>query len=91
MTISINIPKEHEQLLHNAWGTNLDRAALEALAIEGYRTSKFSPAEVGNLLGIKDRWLVNQWLADHKVPLNYTIEDLESDRQTLDRILGKSA
>lgn len=91
MAISINIPKDQEQTLRNAWGADLDRAALEALAIEGYRTNRFSAAEVGELLGIKDRWLVNQWLADHKVPLNYSLEDLEADRRTLDRVLGKSA
>jgi predicted HTH domain antitoxin len=91
MNITINIPKDQEQTLRNAWGSNLDRAALEALAIEGYRSQKLSAAEVGRLLGIEDRWLVNQWLADRKVPLNYTLEDLDSDRKNLDRILGKSA
>lgn len=91
MAISINIPKDQEETLREAWGSNLDRAALEALAIEGYRSGKLSAAEVGRLLGLEDRWVVNQWLADHKVPLNYTLEDLEADRSTLDRLLGKTA
>jgi predicted HTH domain antitoxin len=91
MTISIHIPAELEQTLRAAWGNGLDRAALEALAIEGYRSGKLSAAEVGRLLGLTDRWAVNHWLADRHVPLNYTMEDLESDRRTLDRVLGKSA
>lgn len=91
MTISINIPTELEKTLRDAWGKDLDRAALEALAIESYRTGKLSSAEVGRILGLADRWTVNRWLADRKVPLNYTLEDLESDRRTLDRVLGKSA
>lgn len=91
MTINITISKDLEQTLRNAWGNDLDRAALEALAIEGYRSSKLSAAEVGRLLGLADRWAVNQWLAQHKVPLAYSLEDLEADRRTLDRLLGKTA
>lgn len=91
MVININIPKDQEATLQGAWGADLEKAALEALAIEGYRTSKLSAAEVGGLIGLSDRWEVNRWLADHKVPLNYSLEDLESDRQTLDRLLGKTA
>lgn len=35
VNITINIPKDQEQTLRNSSGNNLDRAALEALAIEG--------------------------------------------------------
>lgn len=69
----------------------MDRAALEALIIEGYRAGKLSAAEVGKLLRLGDRWSVNQWLADRRVPLNYTLEDLEADRAALDDLLGKTA
>jgi predicted HTH domain antitoxin len=88
--MSINVSKEQEQTLREAWGADLDRAALEALAIEGYRNRRLSAAEVGKLLGLEDRWSVSQWLADHRVPLNYTLEDLDADRATLDRVLGKT-
>lgn len=91
MSLFINIPQETEQALRDALGPDLDRAALEALVVEGYRSGKLSAAEVGRLLGLSDRWTVNQWLADRRVPLNYTLKDLEADRRTLDRLLGKSA
>lgn len=91
MTIRIDIPPEHEAALRAAWGASLDQFAFEALVIEGYRSGRFSASEVGRFLRLADRWAVNKWLADRKVPLNYTIDDLESDRQTLDRVLGKSA
>jgi len=39
------------------------------------------------MLGL-DYWQTEQFLADHKVPLNYTLADLEADRTTLDKILG---
>jgi predicted HTH domain antitoxin len=91
MTLNINIPDDAERALRQAWGDGLDRAALEALAVEGYRSGKLSAAEVGRLIGITDRWLVNKWLADRRVPLNYTMEDFEADRRTLDQFFGKSA
>lgn len=91
MTINLNIPPDHEQLLRHALGADLGTVALESLIIEGYRSGKLSAAEVGRLLGLADRWTVNQWLAERKVPLNYTLEDLEADRKTLDRLFGKSA
>lgn len=88
MGISLNISPIAEAMLRQAWGQDLDGAALEALAIEGYRSGKLSAAQVGRLLGLEDRWAVNQWLADRQVPLNYTLDDLEADRATLDRLLG---
>lgn len=91
MSISIQIPSDQEQTLRRAWGPDLAQAALEALAVEGYRSRRLSAAEVGKLLGIDDRWAIGQWLADHQVPLNYTLDDLEADRKTLENVLGKSA
>jgi hypothetical protein len=42
MSIIINIP-----IVAPAFGDRLDQAALEALAIEGYRAGKFGSATVG--------------------------------------------
>ena len=91
MTITLHIPDDAERTLREAWGAELDQAAFEALLIEGYRTGRLSSAQVGRLLGISDRWTVEKWFADRHVPLNYSIEDLEADRRTLDRLFGKSA
>lgn len=91
MTIHLHIPDGPAQTLSRAWGGDLDRAALEALVVEGYRTGRLSSAEVGVVLGLTDRWEVNRWLAERDVPLNYTIADLEADRRALDQVLGKTA
>ena len=88
MAINITLPSTVEVSLREAFGQDLDRAALEALALEGYRSGRFSAAEVGKLVGLEDRWAVEQWLADRHVPLNYSLADLEADRQALDRLLG---
>lgn len=86
MQLDINIPKDQEAAIREAWGNDLDRVALEALAIEGYRAGKFGSATVGRLLGHESRWETEQWLAERAIPLNYSLEDLEADRQTLGKL-----
>ncbi len=83
MTVQINIPKEAEAALRGAWGNDLDRAALEALIIEGYRTGKLSLGQVAELLGLETRFQAQAWLGQRKVPMNYDLEELERDRRTL--------
>jgi hypothetical protein len=48
-------------------------------------------AQVRRLLGLESRWDAEEWLGKRGIHLNYTIEDLRADRETLDRLLGKSA
>lgn len=90
MHLSLNIPKDQESTLREAWGENLDRVALEALVIEGYRAGKFGSATVGRMLGHSSRWETEHWLAERSIPINYTLEDLEADRVTLDQLFDKS-
>jgi len=91
MAISINIPNDQEQALRQAWGDGIDEAAFEALVIEGYRSGKFGSATVRQLLKHESRWDTEHWLAERGVPLNYTLEDLEADRRTLDKLFSRSA
>ncbi len=66
----------------SAQGQDLSRAALEALALEAYRTRKISAAQLRRLLGFQTRIEVDAFLKDHGVELEYTLEDLERDRET---------
>jgi predicted HTH domain antitoxin len=61
---------------------------LENTAIEEYRAGRISQREVGAILGF-DYWQTERFLAEHNVPINYGLEDLESDRSTLNTILGR--
>ncbi|HWL95225.1 MAG TPA: UPF0175 family protein [Phycisphaerae bacterium] len=83
---SIDISGEIEQTLERAFGTDLRRAALEALAIEGYRTARLSAGEVAQVLGLDTSIEAQEWLAHHGVELNYSMEDLEADRLTLSKL-----
>lgn len=90
MTITLHIPDDAAADLCRAWGDNLDRAALEAIAVEGYRSGKLSLAQVGRLLGFDNRWDTEAWLGERGVACNYSLDDLQADRLSLDRVLGKS-
>lgn len=59
------------------------RTALEALLVDAYRTRMLSEAEIKRILGFATRMEVHQLLSEHGVPLDYTVEDLEHDRETL--------
>ncbi len=64
------------------------RRVLENTAIEEYRVGRISQRQVGEILGL-DYWQTESFLAEHKVPLNYGLEDLKADRSTLDDLLRR--
>jgi len=82
MQVTLDIPDDLAAQL-TAAGKDPARAALEALAVEGYRIRQLSEEEVRRMLGYEIRMQVHALLKEHDVPLDYTIEDLEQDRETM--------
>jgi hypothetical protein len=62
---------------------DLSRAALEALALEGYRSVRLSEAQVRRMLGFRTRMQVHAFLKAHNVYLNYSVQELENDLESL--------
>lgn len=58
---------------------DLNRQALEAIAIEGYRTGALTESQIRRLLGLESRFEVHALLKEHRVALRYSMEDLEED------------
>jgi predicted HTH domain antitoxin len=79
MQVTIDIPEQFTQI----FGADLSTAAKEALLLDAYRAGKVSLGFVAELLGLGTRLEAQKWLADHRVPLNYDMAELEADRQTL--------
>jgi len=79
--ITIALPDELLAALE-APGRDLSRTALEALALEAYRTRKLSSAQLRRLLGFSTRMAVDAFLKEHGVELEYTLDDLDRDRET---------
>lgn len=79
--VTISLPDELLAAF-SAQGQDLSRAALEALALEAYRSRKISALLLRQLLGFQTRMQVDGFLKDHGVELEYGLEDLERDRET---------
>lgn len=82
--LTIDLPDNLSRFL-SASG-NVERAALEAIALQAYREDKLSTAELRRLLGYRSRLQVHAFLKAHHVPLQYGLEDLEHDRKEGDTI-----
>ena len=78
MTIVLNLPEDIARELSAQEG-DLSRAALESLALEGYRAGHLSEEQVRRMLGFESRFEVHAFLKQHKTYLNYTQADLEHD------------
>ena len=87
MEITINLPEDVAKVFL-ASGESIEREVLEATALEGYREGKLSRAQVGRMLDFS-RFEVDEFLESRNVPLNYSVEDLEQDRRTLDKLFSK--
>jgi predicted HTH domain antitoxin len=88
MQVVLNIPDEMARNLA-ANGEGLSRAALEALALEGYRTERLSESEVRRLLGFETRMQVHGFLKEHGCYLHYSVDDLERDHEISLRLRAK--
>lgn len=81
MQVTLDIPDNLAQQLIAA-GKDPSREALEALAVEGYRTERLTESEVRQMLGYETRMQVHALLKEHNVYLHYSSEDLETDAKT---------
>jgi len=84
MTLTLQLDDAQAKLLSESF-PDLSRAAIEALALEGYRSGRLGGGQVRRLLGFSTPMEVHAFLKEHGVYLNYTLEELEKDRITSDR------
>ncbi len=81
--VLLNLPEELSAFLA-ASGQDMERAALQTIALEAYREGKFSTSQLRRLLGYHTRAQVHAFLREHGVYLRYSLADLEHDRQAGD-------
>lgn len=84
MNVTVLIPDDFAA----RFGTEaeLGRRALEALALEEYRAGRLSTAELRRVLGFGSRGELDGFLKARGIYEDYTLEDLERERRTLDRL-----
>ena len=83
MQVTVEIPDDMaERLTPN--GQNPARTALEAMAIEGYRSGALTASQTRRLLGFDTRYELEGFLKAHHVEEHaYSLDDLEQDRRTM--------
>jgi predicted HTH domain antitoxin len=81
--VTLDLPDVLSTFL-TASGDNLERAALQAIALEAYREGKLSMAQLRRLLGYNTRTQVYALLKEHGIYLRYGLADLEHDREAGD-------
>lgn len=68
--------------------SDLSRDVLEAYAIESYRQERMSLGQIAEMLGLSTDE-THAFLKEHNTPLNYELEDLARDSQTVELFLNK--
>ena len=86
MELTVQIPNELASRMR-ASGAALSRRALEALALEEFKSGRITKPELRRLLGYGTRYRLDGFLKSHDVYEDYTMEDFERDRDAL-RQLG---
>lgn len=86
MHVAIELPEDIARQLTSSWG-DMPRRALEAVALEGYRSSTLARSQVGLLLGL-NFCATEDLLKEKQAYLPYSELDLARDRAELDSALG---
>lgn len=84
MEITLRIPDDFAHLIGTP--SNIERRALEALALDEFRQGHLSRAELRQLFGFATRGKLDEFLTAHGIFGTYTPEDLERDRGDLARL-----
>jgi predicted HTH domain antitoxin len=83
--LTIAVPDELFEAL-SVKGKDLSRVALESLLTDAYREQKISHFQLRRLLGFGTPMEVDAFLKDRGIELEYSAEDLQRDRETLNRL-----
>jgi hypothetical protein len=85
MQLTVQIPDGLASRM-TASGGDLSRRALEALALEEFKSGRITKPELRRLLGFGTRYRLDGFLKSHDVYEDYTIEDFERDRDDLKQL-----
>ena len=85
MELTVQIPDDVAASM-SASGGDLSRRALEALALEEFKSGHITKAELRRLLDFATGHQLDGFLKAHEVYEDYTIEDLEKELAGLKRL-----
>ncbi len=86
MQVAIELPEDIGEELRAKW-RDLPRHALEAVALERYRSGILTESQVRRMLGFETRMEVNAFLKDHGIFYSYSQTEIEREIESVDRLL----
>ncbi len=84
MQVTIDLPEDVAKGMQAKWH-DVERGALECIAIEGYRSGTLTTEQVRRMLGLGTRMQVDALLKAAGVYLEYTEEEFAQDIETNSR------
>lgn len=88
MEVTVTIPEDIAAQLHTKW-QDLPRAVLESLALEAYRSGTLTKMQLRRLLGFQTPMELDGFLKQAGIFLDYDMNDLERDIETIRRVRGE--
>ena len=79
MPLSVEVPDDVRTALEGRWG-DLSRHLRENMALDGYRQSLLSLAQVRRLLGFATRWEAQEFLGQRGIAV-FDLDPSELDRE----------
>ncbi|HYU32661.1 MAG TPA: UPF0175 family protein [Thermoanaerobaculia bacterium] len=86
MQVFLEVPDDIVRKLEAGW-SDLPRHALEALAVQAYRSGLLTASEVQQMLGLASRWETDELLKSAGAYLDYSEDDLRQDLETMRRLM----
>lgn len=90
MQVVIDIPDNLAPQLIPA-GQDPARAVLENALVQAFRENRISAHQLQQALGIETRYEFDGFLKARQVWIDYTLDELNADRTTMERVLSEKS
>ena len=84
--LHVTFPKSLELTLNKSESETVSTIK-EIVALHLYKNGTISLGKAGEIMGLSKQEMLHR-LSIQGIPINYDVDDLESDMETLDRVLG---
>ncbi len=85
VAVTVEMPEDVAAILRTVDG-DLSRTALNSLAAESYRSRFLTDAQIMRLLGFESRLELDEFLKEHQIYFDYSLEEIERDAEASRRI-----
>lgn len=89
IAVTVELPEDVAIILQNL-DEDLSMTALKSLAAESYRSRVLTDAQIMRLLRFDSRFELDEFLKDHKIYFDYSLEEVERDTKASQQISAKS-